>query len=61
MRLIIAITGSSGVIYGIKTLEVLRDLKQESHLIISKWGERNVMIETENSLEYVKSLACHSL
>jgi flavin prenyltransferase len=57
MRLIVAITGSSGVIYGIKTLEVLRDLKQESHLIISEWGKRNVIIETENSIEYVKSLA----
>jgi flavin prenyltransferase len=57
MRLIVAITGSSGVIYGIKTLEVLRDLKQESHLIISEWGKRNVIIETEKSIEYVKSLA----
>ncbi len=57
MRLIVGITGSSGVIYGIKTLEVLRDLKQESHLIISEWGKRNVTIETDKSIEYVKSLA----
>ncbi len=57
MRLIVAITGSSGVIYGIKTLEVLRDLKLESHLIISEWGKRNVLIETDRSIDYVKSLA----
>lgn len=57
MRLIVAITGSSGVIYGIKTLEVLRDLKLESYLIMSEWGKRNIMIETDKSIDYVKSLA----
>lgn len=39
MRLIVAITGSSGVIYGIKVLEVLLKLKIETHLIISEWGK----------------------
>jgi 4-hydroxy-3-polyprenylbenzoate decarboxylase len=57
MRLILAITGSSGVIYGIKVLEILSNLKIETHLIISEWGERNVQIETERSVEFVKSLA----
>jgi len=57
MRLIVAITGSSGVIYGIKVLEVLLKIKIETHLIISKWGERNVQIETDKSVEFVKSLA----
>jgi flavin prenyltransferase len=57
MRLIVGITGSSGVIYGIKVLEVLLKIKIETHLIISKWGERNVQIETDKSVEFVKSLA----
>lgn len=57
MRLILAITGSSGVIYGIKVLEILSNLKIETHLIISEWGERNVQIETDRSVEFVKSLA----
>src|SRR5919108_560326 len=57
MRLIIGITGSSGVIYGIKTLEILRDLKLESHLIVSEWGKKNIIIETDRSIDYVKSLA----
>jgi len=57
MRLIVAITGGSGVIYGIKILEILKNLEVESHLVISKWGERNVKIETEKTIEYVKSLA----
>jgi flavin prenyltransferase len=57
MRLIVAITGGSGVIYGIKTLEVLQNLKIETHLIISRWGERNISIETNKTFDYVKSLA----
>jgi 4-hydroxy-3-polyprenylbenzoate decarboxylase len=57
MRLVVAITGGSGVIYAIKTLEVLQSLKIETHLIISRWGERNIYIETNKTLDYVKSLA----
>ncbi len=38
-------------------LEVLLKLKIETHLIISEWGERNVQIETDRSVESVKSLA----
>jgi flavin prenyltransferase len=57
MRLVVAITGGSGVIYAIKTLEVLRNLKIETHLIVSRWGERNISIETDKTFDYVKSLA----
>lgn len=57
MRIIVAITGSSGVIYGIKMLEILQKLKIEIHLIISEWGERNIRIETDKTVDYVKSLA----
>lgn len=45
------------MIYGIKALEVLVKTKIETHLIISEWGERNVQIETDRSVESVKSLA----
>src|SRR5207237_2682597 len=57
MRLIVAITGGSGVIYGIKMLEILKNLELESHLVISKWDDRNIKIETDKAIEYVKSLA----
>ena len=57
MRLVVAITGGSGVVYAIKTLEVLQNLKIETHLIVSRWGERNISIETDKTLDYVKSLA----
>jgi len=57
LRLVVAITGASGVIYGIRMLEALQKAKVETHLIISEWGARNVRIETKSTLDYVKSLA----
>lgn len=58
MRLIIAITGASGVIYGIRLLEVLSGMKEiETHLIISEAGELNIRHETEYKIEAVKALA----
>ena len=58
MVLIIGITGASGVIYGIKLLEVLSSKKDiETHLIISEAGEKNIRYETDWKVEQVKSLA----
>lgn len=57
MRLVVAITGASGVVYGIRILEVLKKLKVETHLIMSEWGAKNVKIETDKTADYVRSLA----
>jgi 4-hydroxy-3-polyprenylbenzoate decarboxylase len=57
LRLVIAITGASGVIYGIRTLEVLKKLKVETHLILSEWGSKNINIETDKTTDYVRSLS----
>src|SRR5438105_4236379 len=57
LRLVIALTGASGVVYGIRLLEELSKLDVESHLILSEWAERNIKIETNKSTEYVVSLA----
>ena len=57
MKLIVGITGGSGVIYGIKFLEALFKLSIETHLIISEWGEKTIRIETNFTTKYVKSLA----
>jgi 4-hydroxy-3-polyprenylbenzoate decarboxylase len=57
LRLVVAITGASGVVYGIRMLEVLNKLKVETHLIMSEWGAKNVKIETGKTAEYVRSLA----
>lgn len=58
MLLIVGITGASGVIYGIRLLEVLStDKEVETHLIISEVGAKNIRYETDWELEQVKALA----
>lgn len=56
-RLIIGISGSSGIIYGIRLLEVLRSLQIETHLVVSKAGQLTRAYETELSAKELKSLA----
>lgn len=59
MRLVIAITGASGSIYGIRLLEVLKTLPDiETHLVISKTAESVVLYETAyENRKQVESLA----
>ncbi|KKK91166.1 hypothetical protein LCGC14_2715660, partial [marine sediment metagenome] len=57
MKLIIGITGSTGVIYGIRLLETLKKLNVETHLIMSEWATKCLAMETEYSPDQVKSLA----
>ena len=57
MKLIIGITGSTGVIYGIRMLETLKKSNVETHLIMSEWGEKCISMETDYSVDDVKSLA----
>jgi flavin prenyltransferase len=58
MVLIIGITGATGVIFGVRLLEVLSSLKEvETHLIISESGETTIKYETGRSVEEVKKLA----
>jgi 4-hydroxy-3-polyprenylbenzoate decarboxylase len=57
LRLVVAITGASGVIYGIRILEALSKLKIETHVVLSEWGAKNINIETNKTIDYVKSLA----
>ena len=52
MKLIIGITGSTGVIYGIRMLEVLKKLNIETHLVMSEWGEKCITMETEYTVSY---------
>lgn len=56
-RLIVALTGSTGAIYGVRLLEVLREQPVEVHLVLSKWGERTVEHETTYSVSQLKGLA----
>ncbi len=57
-RLIVGISGASGVIYGIRMLEILRDLPDvETHLILSTAGGITIGLETDYSVEQVQALA----
>lgn len=56
-RIIVGITGASGVIYGIRLLEVLREQGVESHLILSDSAKRNISIETAYTVTAVEKLA----
>ena len=59
MRLIVAITGASGVVYGKRLLEVLQNKKIETHLIISKAAEKIIEHELEASKRDIEKLASH--
>jgi len=60
-RLIVAITGASGVIYGIRALEVLKEIPGiETHLVLSPSGVRTIAEETDYSVEQVRQLADHT-
>ena len=57
-RLIVGVTGASGVIYGIRLLEVLRDYPDlETHLVLSKPAERTIVEETSYRVPDVKAMA----
>jgi flavin prenyltransferase len=57
LPLVVAITGATGVIYGVELLRVLKDLGQPVHLILSEAAGLNLAIETEYTLEEVRALA----
>jgi 4-hydroxy-3-polyprenylbenzoate decarboxylase len=57
-RLIVGISGASGVIYGIRLLELLRDVADlESHVVISDAAKRTIAEETDYALADVEALA----
>ena len=59
-RLVVGISGASGVILGIRLLEVLREtLEWETHLILSPAGRVTISQETEWRISDVEALADH--
>src|SRR5687768_16689506 len=56
-RLIVAITGATGAIYGVRLLEMLRETAVETHLVISPWGRRTLLHETTYTVDQVQRLA----
>lgn len=57
-NLIIAITGASGAVYGIRALELLKPVADiRTHLIITASGARTITEETDHQLDDVRALA----
>jgi flavin prenyltransferase len=58
MRLVVGISGSTGAIYGIRLLELLRKVPDvETHLVISQAGKRTLLAETDYTVREVEALA----
>jgi flavin prenyltransferase len=58
-RLIVGISGASGVVYGVRMLEVLRDAGVETHLVLSKAAELTLAYEMDMKPKDVRVLASH--
>ncbi|WP_194206290.1 UbiX family flavin prenyltransferase [Superficieibacter sp. 1612_C1] len=57
-RLIVGISGASGAIYGVRLLQVLRDVAEvETHLVMSQAARQTLALETDLSLREVQALA----
>lgn len=56
-RLVVGITGATGIMYGVRALEVLRALGVETHLVVSRAAELTRAYETDLSKEALAALA----
>ena len=59
-RLIVGITGATGTIFGVRLLQMLHGSGIETHLVMSKWGARTLIHETDHTAEEVQALATQS-
>ena len=54
-RIVVGISGASGVIYGVRLLQILRDLPVETHLVMSKSAEVTLAYETDLKVAQVRA------
>lgn len=59
-RIVIGMSGASGVIYGVRLLQLLKDTNYETHLIISEAAKLNIEIETRFEANEVAAMADHT-
>ncbi|GAA1800570.1 non-oxidative hydroxyarylic acid decarboxylases subunit B [Planosporangium flavigriseum] len=57
MRLVVAMTGATGAIIGIRLLDALHEMKVETHLVISRWARTIIRQETSFTANQVAALA----
>ena len=58
-RLVVGLSGASGVAYGIRLLEALRELRIESHLVMTKPAQMTIAYETDMTPKQVAAKADH--
>jgi 4-hydroxy-3-polyprenylbenzoate decarboxylase len=56
-RIVVGISGASGVIYGIRMLQLLRQLNIESHLVMSRSAQVTLAHETDLNIANIRALA----
>ena len=56
-KLIVAVTGATGTIFGVRLLELLQGSEVETHLVLSKWARRTLTYETQYTMEQVQEMA----
>ncbi|NVK41408.1 MAG: UbiX family flavin prenyltransferase [Oceanospirillaceae bacterium] len=59
-RLVVAISGASGFIYGKRLLELLARLGVETHLVMSRAAQLTMALETDFKLKDIEALASHT-
>lgn len=61
MKIVVGMNGTTGVVYGIRLLQALSDMEGiETHLIISRACERTIELETDCSIEDIRSYASYT-
>jgi 4-hydroxy-3-polyprenylbenzoate decarboxylase len=57
IRIVVAMTGATGSILGVRLLQILRRMNIESHLVISKWAAATLAYETDYTVKDLRALA----
>jgi len=58
-RIVVGISGASGIIYGVRVLNTLSELGIETHLVMTQAAVKNLMIETRYRVDELESMASH--
>ncbi len=57
LPVVVAMTGATGAVYGIRLLVALGELGIETHLVVSRWAEATIRTETDMPLDEIRALA----
>ena len=58
-RIIVGISGASGIIYGVRTLELLKSAGVETHLVVSRAAEMTLAYESDLTIKDLRAMADH--